>query len=182
MEARLIHKVRILTVDNICDYPDLVSVLPYWVSLMPDDTATKGMGILAEGANMRLEPVEKEHFIRPAFWIAPSDETLSATKAKIGKQVNKEDNKVQDAPAPRVRKAVVRELPPSCISMMLDNFRETEKAVVDSVVQVSDEEMEVYHMRLETELTEILYLAKLSYDDFECLLQLRGIVTRPRNK
>jgi len=38
VEARLIHKVRILTVDNLCDYPDMAAnfAAPYWVSLMPD--------------------------------------------------------------------------------------------------------------------------------------------------
>lgn len=187
-KKRLIHRIRILTVDNIRDYGETITRVkePYWVSIMPDDAVMNGSGkgIVHTGRKneIMLQDTSEKALLRPAFWISPTEADLQRVKEDITKKVSHpKEVQTDDSRFTRTTVRLKQQenqllLAPGSISWSLTRFKEHENIV--SGMTVSDLERDIYQKRLIAELSDIFKLSALDQDDFEILCGIRNIKTK----
>ncbi len=171
-KTRLVHRVRTLTAQNLAKYPVLGECpIRYWISVMPDDEAGEGYGALADGLNILRAPVDEKHFVRPAFWIAPSETELVEIKTRVEKAVNAP---VKKNTAKNEPKAVQMKQTP--VSELLNVFKDSEDLVFGE--DMPDDERTILEAHFKLELQRLFKNSGLSRQDFDILCGVHAIATK----
>lgn len=182
VKKRLLHRVRILTAENLRDYYDKIVDIdgPFWLAKIQEDLVFDKTMLAATKASpdaIVMMDVEEEAYIRPAFWISPSEQMIEVVKENITASMNRKDilpSKKEGGESHPLEK-VSNYLPADFVTKSLEEFAKREEQVYEE--DAPEDTKTVMRKYLVDELKDIMVMSHLRKDHFMLICRACGIRT-----